>query len=105
MNRMARFAPGHAFTADFAFGARTIRFWCDLRNSLAREVFFLGSYAPQETLLLPALLRRGDTCVEVGADTAYGKLQDPSALLKPLQEGVLDSWPHVLASREASPFA
>jgi FkbM family methyltransferase len=279
MNRMARFGPGHAFTADFPFEARRIRFWCDLRNSLAREVFFLGSYEPQETLLLPALLRRGDTCVDVGAhwgyfsliaatrvgpsgrvlaveadprvfavlqrtvglnpglkveavqvaaaaesgtlvlngydergdnwgissvatpqggaafevpaeplevvferhgvgevgllkmdiegaevlalrgcersfreqrirtlllelhppqiaalnstvhevieklraygyhlwavdhslrasrDTAYGKLQDPSALLKPLKEGVLDSWPHVLASREASPFA
>jgi FkbM family methyltransferase len=74
MNRMARFAPAHAFTADFPFEARKIRFWCDLRNSLAREVFFLGSYEPQETLLLPALLRTGDTCVDVGAHWGYFSL-------------------------------
>jgi len=74
MNRMARFGPGHAFTAEFAFETRRIRFWCDLRNSLAREVFFLGSYEPQETLLLPALLRPGDTCVDVGAHWGYFSL-------------------------------
>lgn len=74
MNRMARLGPGHAFTAEFPFGDRRIRFWCDLRNSLAREVFFLGSYEPQETLLLPALLREGDTCVDVGAHWGYFSL-------------------------------
>jgi FkbM family methyltransferase len=74
MNQMARLGPGHAFTAEFPFEARRIRFWCDLRNSLAREVFFLGSYEPQETLLLPALLRRGDTCVDVGAHWGYFSL-------------------------------
>jgi hypothetical protein len=35
---------------------------------------------------------------------AYGRLQDPSALLKPLKDDALDSWPHVLASREPKPF-
>ena len=74
MNRMARFGPGHAFTAEFPFESRRIRFWCDLRNSLAREVFFLGSYEAQETLLLPALLRKGDTCVDVGAHWGYFSL-------------------------------
>ncbi len=74
MNRLARFGPGHAFRAEFPFEARRIRFWCDLRNSLAREVFFLGSYEPQETLLLPALLRKSDTCVDVGAHWGYFSL-------------------------------
>ena len=36
---------------------------------------------------------------------AYGRLQDPTALLRPLKDDALDSWPHVLASREAQPFA
>ena len=216
MNRMARFGPGHAFAAEFPFESRRIRFWCDLRNSLAREVFFLGHYEAQETLLLPALLSKGATCVDVGAhrgyfsliaaarvgasgrviaveadprvfatlqrtlslnpglaveavqgaevlalrgckrslreqrirslllelhppqiaalqstvheligdlrkngyhlwavdhslratrESAYGRLQDPAALIKPLNEVVLDSWPHLLASREPLPFA
>jgi len=74
MNHVARLGPGHAFTAEFPFEARRMRFWCDLRNSLAREVFFLGSYEPQETLLLPALLREGDTCVDVGAHWGYFSL-------------------------------
>jgi len=74
MNRMARFGPGHAFTAEFPFESRRMRFWCDLRNTLAREVFFLGSYEAQETLLLPALLREGDTCVDVGAHWGYFSL-------------------------------
>lgn len=74
MNRMARFGPGHAFTAEFPFETRRMRFWCDLRNTLAREVFFLGSYEAQETLLLPALLQEGDTCVDVGAHWGYFSL-------------------------------
>jgi FkbM family methyltransferase len=45
-----------------------------------------------------------DHSLRASRDTAYGKLRDPSALLKPLEEGVLDSWPHVLASQEALPF-
>jgi FkbM family methyltransferase len=46
-----------------------------------------------------------DHSLQASRDTAYGKLRDPSTLLKPLEEGVLDSWPHVLASRETLPFA
>jgi FkbM family methyltransferase len=71
---MARLGPGHPFTAEFHFETRRLRFWCDLRNSLAREVFFLGRYEPQETLLVPALLREGDTCVDVGAHWGYFSL-------------------------------
>ena len=74
MNRMAHLGSGRAFTAEFRFESRRMRFWCDLRNSLAREVFFLGSYEAQETLLLPALLRAGDTCVDVGAHWGYFSL-------------------------------
>jgi FkbM family methyltransferase len=74
MNRMARLGLGHPFAAEFPFEGLRIRFWCDLRNSLAREVFFLGSYEPQETLLLPALLRPGETCVDVGAHWGYFSL-------------------------------
>jgi len=74
MNRMARLGQGQPFAAEFPFEGRRIRFWCDLRNSLAREVFFLGTYEPQETLLLPALLGPGDTCVDVGAHWGYFSL-------------------------------
>ena len=74
MNRMARFGPGRPFAAQFNFEGSRLGFWCDLRNSLAREVFFLGNYEPQETLLLPALLRAGDTCVDVGAHWGYFSL-------------------------------
>jgi len=74
MSRMARLGPAHPFAAAFPFEGRRIRFWCDLRNSLAREVFFLGAYEPQETLLLPALLGPGDTCVDVGAHWGYFSL-------------------------------
>ena len=74
MNRVARLGPVEPFVAEFSFEGRAIRFWCDLRNSLAREVFFLGTYEPQETLLLPALVGPGDTCVDVGAHWGYFSL-------------------------------
>jgi hypothetical protein len=145
---MAPLGSGHALAGEFAFEIRPMRFWCDLRNSLASEVFFLGSFEPHETLLLPALLRTSDTCVDVGAALGMllthrggvagsigararrgGRLprrRDARAdldlnpelkveamqvaaarnpLLKPVNEGTLDSWPHVLASREPQPFA
>jgi FkbM family methyltransferase len=74
MNQVARISPTAPFAAEFVFEGRRIAFWCDLRNSLAREVFFLGSYEPQETLLLPALLFPGNTCVDVGAHWGYFSL-------------------------------
>jgi FkbM family methyltransferase len=44
---------------------------CDLRDSLAREVCFLGRYAPQETALVRARLSPGATFVDVGANWGY----------------------------------
>jgi FkbM family methyltransferase len=46
-------------------------FHCDLRDEIAREVFFTGSYGPAETALLRAVLRPGATCVDVGANWGY----------------------------------
>ena len=45
-----------------------------------------------------------DHSLETSRAAAYGKLRDPRTLLKPLKDDVLDSWPHVLASREQRPF-
>jgi len=45
-----------------------------------------------------------DHSPETSRSVAYGKLRDPGALLKPLTDGALDSWPHVLASREPHPL-
>jgi FkbM family methyltransferase len=72
LGRTVRVEP---FAATYpGYDGRDLRFWCDLRNSLAREVFFLGTYEPQETLLLPALLDRGQTFVDVGAHWGYFSL-------------------------------
>lgn len=48
-----------------------LRFECDLRNALAREVFFTGQYEPQETCLVKALLEPGHTFLDVGAHWGY----------------------------------
>lgn len=44
---------------------------CDLRDAIAREVFFTGRYEPQETLLLQKFLKPGMTFVDVGANWGY----------------------------------
>lgn len=49
-------------------------FECDLRNGLAREVFFTGGYEPQETAIVRALLRPGDVFCDVGAHWGYFSL-------------------------------
>ncbi len=54
-------------------GTRLI-FECDLRNSLAREVYFTGQYEPQETALIEALVKPGQTFVDVGAHWGYFSL-------------------------------
>jgi FkbM family methyltransferase len=74
-NWLGRSVKGEPFIATYqASDGRPLRFWCDLRNSLARDVFFLGVYEPQETLLLPALLGAGQTFVDVGAHWGYFSL-------------------------------
>jgi FkbM family methyltransferase len=74
-NWLGRSVRGQPFVAEYPGDSGiSLRFWCDLRNSLAREVFFLGIYEPQETLLLPRLLGTGETFVDVGAHWGYFSL-------------------------------
>jgi FkbM family methyltransferase len=46
-------------------------FECDLRDAIAREVCLTGCYEPQETALMKALVPRGGTVVDVGANWGY----------------------------------
>jgi FkbM family methyltransferase len=46
-------------------------FQVDWDDRIARDVCLMGVYEPQETALLRALLRRGMTCVDVGANWGY----------------------------------
>ena len=69
---MNRIAPaGRAFTATLPAWAGAYRYACDLRDGIAREVFFTHGYAPQETALVRALLRPGHTFLDVGANWGY----------------------------------
>jgi FkbM family methyltransferase len=71
--RAMNLAPrgGGAFWAALPRRAGGVRFACDLRDVIAREVFFTGVYGPQETALLRALLRPGATLVDVGANWGW----------------------------------
>jgi FkbM family methyltransferase len=59
------------FIAPFTAGRSALRFVCDLRDGIAREVCFIGGYGPQETRLLGALLGPGMTVIDVGANWGY----------------------------------
>ncbi|HYV46862.1 MAG TPA: FkbM family methyltransferase [Myxococcaceae bacterium] len=72
MNWLARSRPAR-FVAPLR-ATPPLRFECDLRNALAREVFFTGQYEPQETAVLRALLSPGSTFVDVGAHWGYFSL-------------------------------
>ncbi len=69
MNRVPR--GGGAFQARLPRAAGGFRYACDLRDLIAREVFFTGAYGPQETAILRATLRPGATFVDVGANWGY----------------------------------
>jgi FkbM family methyltransferase len=72
MNALATYSPVRGpFVARIPASSQGLRFECDLRNGLAREVFFTGQYEPQETCLVRALLRPGDTFLDVGAHWGY----------------------------------
>jgi FkbM family methyltransferase len=73
MNWLSR-RPGPPFVARLHGSPRGLRFECDLRNALAREVFFTGRYEPQETSLVCRLLGPGGTFVDVGAHWGYFSL-------------------------------
>src|SRR6266542_494385 len=62
------------FVARIPGSARGLRFECDLRNSLAREVFFTGCYEPQESLVIRRLVDPGGAFVDVGAHWGYFSL-------------------------------
>ena len=65
------FRRGAPFAARLPASAGGYRFGCDLRDSISREVFVTGRYAPQETALVRALLSPGGTMVDVGANWGY----------------------------------
>ena len=62
------------FVARFPGSDLGLRFECDLRNGLAREVFYTGSYEPPETMLIRRLVDPGGTFVDVGAHWGYFSL-------------------------------
>jgi FkbM family methyltransferase len=75
MNALSRAVNVPAFAARFPRSHDAcLLFECDLRNSLAREVYFTGQYEPQETTLIEALLKPGQTFVDVGAHWGYFSL-------------------------------
>ncbi|MBN1209557.1 MAG: FkbM family methyltransferase [Myxococcaceae bacterium] len=83
MNALATLAPVRGpFVARLPASHQGLRFECDLRNGLAREVFFTGQYEPQETCLVRALLRPGDTFVDVGAHWGYFTLLAAEAVTR-----------------------
>ena len=75
MSWLTRSRPARAarFVAKLDAGI-PLHFECDLRNALAREVFFTGQYEPQETVVLKAVLVPGGTFVDVGAHWGYFSL-------------------------------
>ena len=62
---------GGRFDARLPADAGGFRFACDLRDLIAREVFFTGAYGPQETAILRTVLRPGASFVDVGANWGY----------------------------------
>jgi FkbM family methyltransferase len=74
MNALSRSVDVPAFAAPFRRSGAGLVFECDLRNSLAREVYFTGQYEPQETALLEAFIKPGQTFVDVGAHWGYFSL-------------------------------
>jgi FkbM family methyltransferase len=70
MNRLCRGSKAR-FIARFPGSAAGLRFECDVRNGMAREVFFTGKYEPPETMLIRQLVGPGGTFVDVGAHWGY----------------------------------
>ena len=70
MNWIAR-QRAEAFWMKMSQELGELSFWCDLRDSIAREVCFTGRYEPQDTALVQTLLKPGMTFVDVGANWGY----------------------------------
>src|SRR5712691_2768117 len=59
------------FWANMPPDLGALRFRCDLRDRMMREVCLTGRYEPQETSLLQQILRPAMTFVDVGANWGY----------------------------------
>jgi FkbM family methyltransferase len=70
MNWIARRHSG-AFWTRMPADVGGLRYRCDLRDPLMREVCITGRYEPQETTLLQALIGPGMTFLDVGANWGY----------------------------------
>ena len=70
MNWVCR-VPVRPFASPLRIAHAPLTFVCDLRDSIAREVCFMGHYEPQETALLRTLLQPGMSFVDVGANWGY----------------------------------
>jgi len=73
MDWVARRWPGSFIDAMGAAGGR-VKYLCDLKDRMAREVCFMGHYEPLETVLVRKWLRPGGCFVDVGANWGYYSL-------------------------------
>jgi len=70
MNRLCRGSSAR-FVARFPGSALGLRFECDVRSRMAREVYFTGTYEPPETMVIRRMVDPGGTFVDVGANWGY----------------------------------
>jgi FkbM family methyltransferase len=70
MRRLCR-RPPSAFLMYMPEETGGNSFYCDLRDTISREVCFTGYYEPQETALVRSILRPGMSFVDVGANWGY----------------------------------
>ena len=75
MNWVCRRRSIAPFVAPLPGSSTGLVFACDVRNALAREVYFTGRYEPQETALLARLLGPGGTFADVGSHWGYFSLR------------------------------
>ncbi len=67
MDRICRGSSAR-FVAPFPGSVQGLRFECNVRDRIVREVFFTGVYEPPETRLIRKLVSPGGTFVDVGAN-------------------------------------
>lgn len=60
-----------AFWASLPDSLGGAKFACDLRDTIARDSYFIGIYEPVETRLMQRCLKTGDTLVDVGGNWGY----------------------------------
>ncbi len=70
MDWLCRRAPP-PFLAAVETDLGPLRFVCDLRDKISREVCFTGRYERQETAIVGAVLRAGGTFIDIGANWGF----------------------------------